>query len=98
MLDYFELDAEWAAGKRNLSGSCVAFHPRSLRALCLAKAWRDGALIKHCIAPLSSNRKNHRQDQSLLTILAHRGGFAEAISPKKLDFVNHQDIDKKRSR
>ena len=92
MLDYFGVDAGWAAGKRNLSGSCVAFHPQSLRALRLAKAWRDGALIKHCIAPLGSSRKNHRQDQSLLTILAHRGGFADAISPKKLDFVNHQDI------
>jgi hypothetical protein len=93
MLTYFGLDAVWAAGKRNLSGSCVGFHPQSLRALRLARRWRNGALIKKCIAPPGSNRSNHRQDQSLLTVLAHMRGFGDAILPKRDGFVGHQDID-----
>lgn len=93
MLDYFGVDAQWAAGRRNLSGACIAFHPRNLRALKLAKAWRDGALIKRCIAPRGSSRANHRQDQALLTVLAHRSGFPDAILREKPGFVIHQDID-----
>ena len=36
------------------------------------KEWRNLALIKECICPDGSNRKNHRQDQSLLTILYYK--------------------------
>ena len=93
MLSYFGLNADWAAGKRNLSGLCVAFHPRSLPALRLARRWRNGALIKKCIAPSGSNRSNHRQDQALLTVLAHMTGFGNAIMEKRPGFLGHQDID-----
>jgi hypothetical protein len=93
MLEYFAVDAQWAAGKRNLSGSCVAFHPRSLRALKLAKQWRDGALIKECIAPEGSSRKNHRQDQALLTVLAYKHRLADATESQYLGFEIHRDID-----
>ena len=67
MLSYFGLTADWAAGKRNLSGSCVGFHPRSLAGS--APRSQDGGtahLVKQCIAPRGSNRSNHRQDQALL--------------------------------
>jgi hypothetical protein len=94
MLEYFAIDAQWAAGKRNLNGACVAFHPRSLRALRLAKQWRDSALIKGCIAPEGSNRKNHRQDQALLTVLAYKHGLANATDSQFLGFKTHRDIDK----
>jgi hypothetical protein len=93
MLEYFAVDAQWAAGKRNLNGACVAFHPRSLRALKLAKQWRDGALIKECIAPEGSSRKNHRQDQALLTVLAYKYGLADATGGHYLGFEIHRDID-----
>lgn len=93
MLSYFGLTADWAAEKRNLSGSCVAFHPRSLAALRLARRWRNGALVKKCIAPRGSNRSNHRQDQALLTVLAHQHGFGDAIALDRPGFVHHQDID-----
>ena len=36
------------------------------------KEWRDLALIKECICPEGSDRKNHRQDQSLLTLLYYK--------------------------
>ena len=92
-LEYFAVDAQWAAGKRNLNGACVAFHPHSLQALKLAKQWRDGALIKECIAPEGSSRKNHRQDQALLTVLAYKHGLADATESQYLGFETHRDID-----
>ena len=36
------------------------------------KEWRDLALIKECICPDGSSLSNHRQDQSILTILYYR--------------------------
>ncbi len=37
--------------------------------------WRDCAMAKDCIAPAGSSRKNHRQDQSVLSYLVHREGY-----------------------
>jgi hypothetical protein len=93
MLSYFGLTSDWAAGKRNLSGACVAFDPRSLQSLRLARRWRNGALVKKCIAPPGSNRSNHRQDQSLLGVLAHRHHFGDAIAPDDVGFARRRDID-----
>jgi len=39
----------------------------------LVKAWADCALVEQCIAPEGSSRKNHRQDQSVLTFLVYSG-------------------------
>lgn len=94
MLSYFGLDADWAAGKRNLSGANVGFDPRFLTAIRLAQRWRNGALVKKCIAPPGSNRSNHRQDQALLTVLAHKHGFGDAIVAERHGFLHQQDIDR----
>jgi hypothetical protein len=40
--------------------------------------WRAGALDKDCIAPAGSSRRNHRQDQALLSYLVHKAGFGFA--------------------
>jgi hypothetical protein len=40
--------------------------------------WRAGALDKDCIAPAGSSRRNHRQDQALLSYLVHQAGFGFA--------------------
>jgi len=40
--------------------------------------WRTGALDKDCIAPAGSSRRNHRQDQALLSYLVHKAGFGFA--------------------
>jgi Protein of unknown function (DUF1647) len=40
--------------------------------------WRDCAMVKDCIAPAGSSRKNHRQDQAVLSYLVHREGYAFA--------------------
>ena len=97
MLAYFGLDADWARDKRNLNGSCVAFDPSFEAASALAQHWREGALIRACIAPEGSDRRNHRQDQALLTVLAHQAGLAEKSDPNLLGLRTHQDIDGRRS-
>jgi len=38
----------------------------------LVTEWKDLALIKECICPDGSNRSNHRQDQSILSILYYK--------------------------
>lgn len=44
--------------------------------------WRDCALEKECISPEGSNRTNHRQDQSVLSILAHLNSLGKSCRPK----------------
>jgi len=36
------------------------------------REWKDLALVKKCIVPQGSNRSNHRQDQSVLSILYYK--------------------------
>jgi hypothetical protein len=93
MLACLGVDADWARDKLNLAACCVAFDPSFAAARELARRWREGALIRDCIAPEGSDRSNHRQDQALLTVLAHLAGLAEASEPNLLGFQTHQDID-----
>jgi len=37
--------------------------------------WKACALVKACIAPEGSSRRNHRQDQAVLSYLVHRAGY-----------------------
>lgn len=36
----------------------------------LARPWYECSITRQCIAPDGSSRKNHRQDQAALTVLA----------------------------
>ena len=40
--------------------------------------WRECAMNRDCIAPSGSSRRNHRQDQAVLSCLVHKAGFAFA--------------------
>jgi hypothetical protein len=44
--------------------------------------WKACALAKDCIAPAGSSRKNHRQDQAVLSYLVHRGGYEIAAETR----------------
>ena len=91
--------------KRNLTGGCVSINYNNPKARALVDQWKKCALIKECIAPEGSGRHNHRQDQSVLSVLAYKIGIANKLSiahkfgiaHKFSDNFNeikiHQDID-----
>lgn len=57
------------------NGAMVGFSNRNQAALDMLQAWADCSMVRQCIAPLGSSRENHRQDQAVLTLLAHTLGF-----------------------
>lgn len=84
----------WRNTVDNRSGGLVSFAP-TLNGLHMARAWRQYALNRDAIAPKGSSRDNHRQDQSLLSILF---AFAEANGVHILQgsfygVLIHQDCD-----
>jgi hypothetical protein len=83
----------WISGKSNLAGYCVCANYRSPRAREFARRWRECALAKDCIAPAGSSRANHRQDMSVLSVLAHQLGLPLYLSRFLLDFKCQQDVD-----
>ena len=60
----------------------------------LVKEWRDLALIKECICPKGSNRGNHRQDQSILTILYYKYQeiYKFKIINRRVDLTIHNKL------
>lgn len=79
--------------QRNLSGGCVAVSFKCSTARHLISRWRDCALKKDCIAPSGSNRQNHRQDQAVLSVLAHQSGITRKLPTEKYGFLLQQDVD-----
>src|SRR5262249_4791023 len=79
--------------QRNLAGSCVAVSYCNPIAREIANEWKECALTRGCIAPIGSSRKNHRQDQAVLTIIAHKSGITKHMPSRCYGFVCHQDID-----
>lgn len=66
----FSLD-EKIISKRNRTGGIVCIDPNNIEAQNLVSDWEKYSLIKEYISPEGSNRENHRQDQSLLSILVN---------------------------
>jgi hypothetical protein len=91
-LDYLKVDKS-IRGKQNLAGYCVAADYRSPKAREFARRWRECALAKDCIAPAGSNRSNHRQDMSILSILAYQLKLPLFLSRFRLGFECQQDVD-----
>jgi Protein of unknown function (DUF1647) len=79
--------------KPNLSGNCVAVNYRYCKVRDLVDQWKKCALTRECIAPKGSNRKNHRQDQAVLSVIAHQYGIAKGMPTRQYGFKVHQDID-----
>jgi len=91
-LAYLRTDAA-VYTKTNLAGYCVAANYRSPKARMFVERWRECALVKECIAPSGSSRYNHRQDMSVLGILAYQIGLPLFLSRFRLGFECQQDID-----
>jgi len=73
------------ADRRNADATLVGFATGSATAPAREKLyrtviapWKACALDRECIAPAGSSRKNHRQDQAVLSFLVHRQGYAFA--------------------
>ena len=57
------------------------------------------SLTKKCITPIGSSRKNHRQDQSVISILVQSLGIHQACDPQYRSSVSfHQDAEKRNNR
>lgn len=85
--------------KRNLNGAMVGFSLESPKSLDLLKNWEELSAKKDVIAPDGSSRTNHRQDQSLITLLAYKVGLAtkkQALNLHRGLLLQHQDIDSER--
>ena len=79
--------------KANFSSSCVAFNPAFPNVVQLLRQWRDCSAVRACIAPEGSDRYNHRQDQSVLSILAYQRGLAPGPARRAMGVREHRDID-----
>lgn len=81
-LEYLHADATRYADRRNADATLVGFatgHPsadvRERVYRQIIAPWKACAMAKDCIAPAGSSRKNHRQDQAVLSYLVHQAGY-----------------------
>jgi hypothetical protein len=80
----------------NLNGAMVAFDTNILPGRKLLNLWFKYSQTKDTIGPEGSNRNNHRHDQTLLTILAHKYGYAPSSLVRNLSnrrILSHQDVE-----
>ncbi|CAB4382607.1 hypothetical protein RhiirA1_521637 [Rhizophagus irregularis] len=87
--EYYNDDASKYDNIPNCSGASVAFDTKMTQHII--NEWYTCALDKNCIAPVGSNRKNHRQDQAILTYLVAREERYCNIGGKYLWIHAHQD-------
>ena len=90
MFEYLSVAADEYGGKPNADATLVGFgvgsgSPASREAVYrnIVLPWRTCAMTKACIAPAGSSRKNHRQDQAVLSYLVHQAGYAFATDTRE---------------
>jgi hypothetical protein len=79
-------------GSPNLSTATVGIYPESGVAHYLIQTWALGSQNRDWIAPPGSSRKNHRQDQALLSCLVTAIGL-RPYPFRSSEVLIHQDID-----
>ena len=72
------------------NAACIGLNCKSDKMKDFIKEFHDSSQIKECIAPEGSNRTNHRQDQSVFSILFHKYGFHSGIH--FLGYSIHNDV------
>ncbi|SDR47114.1 Protein of unknown function [Pseudovibrio sp. Tun.PSC04-5.I4] len=89
MIEYLGLDLAVIGQKRNINACALAFDPNCDPARSLVREWAQLSQVKNCIAPEGSSRENHRQDQSLITVLAYSRDLLKKPN-KNRNFLIHQ--------
>lgn len=69
VLDHFENGHLEIGNKKMLNGACVAINVFNPKSFSIIREWYDLTFNKELLIPKGSNRENHRQDQSLLTLI-----------------------------
>ena len=79
--------------KRNFSSGLVGLAADDKKIKRLVKAWYKHSLDRETIAPNGSSRENHRQDQSILTLLVHLESLDKTTlrTHKMFGLLKHQD-------
>jgi hypothetical protein len=97
MLEYFDIGEKDPIRQfPNRNGAIFGFYVDDNEVCELVHQFARYALIKDCIAPIGSSRMNHRQDQSLFTILYYKYLEKHAYmnqEPYYLCFSVHNDCD-----
>ena len=65
--------------KRNFMSGIVGVS-KNILTMKIIKEWSKYSQIEECIAPIGSNRFNHRQDQAVLTLLIYLNNFQNKLS------------------
>lgn len=81
--------------KQNISAACVGVNYNFNKIKKIISKWKQCALIRECIAPKGSSRKNHRYDQSVLGIIAYQANIINTslININHFGFKIHQDVE-----
>ena len=74
----------------------IGFNAENKLAVEIVNEWAEKSKNKDLISPKGSSRKNHRQDQSLLTLIAYKHDIVKKIPSSHALFgiIVHQDPDK----
>ncbi|KAI9263375.1 hypothetical protein BDA99DRAFT_510072 [Phascolomyces articulosus] len=92
MFKYFNLRRKDFEMYENCNGAAVGFDADNQKIVDeLITPWYDCAMEENCIAPPTSSRQNHRQDQSAITLLATRAGYRCFEYPEFHGLTIHQD-------
>jgi hypothetical protein len=95
-LIYMQCPSE-SLGSSNLASGLVSVLLSNEDALSVIRKWRELSSDQNCIAPIGSDRSNHRQDQAVLTVLCELGGFNKKgwyrILNPRYNILIHQDVD-----
>lgn len=93
MFTYFGANKATYANKINCNGAALGFDAENKKIVEeLMIPWYDCAMVKECIAPKGSSRYNHRQDQAVITFLAHRAGYDCFESSRFHGVITHEDL------
>jgi len=82
--------------KRNLASGMIGFNSDKEIAIKISNDWLEKCKSKELIAPEGSSRLNHRQDQSLLTLICYKYNIVKLLpsSHKIFGIIVHQDPGK----